>query len=100
MAFPALAIHTQVKVFGDLFKKMGRFQRWGPTVSGLALLPALPYLFDHPVEYVVNKTFDTVWPTKHHHNPGVHVDDETTTTPTTPAAPATTTTTDKHQKKD
>jgi len=31
---------------------------WGPTGLGLAVVPALPYLFDHPVEHAAAKTFD------------------------------------------
>lgn len=30
----------------------------GPTVSGLLVVPALPFLFDHPVEYAVDTAFE------------------------------------------
>jgi hypothetical protein len=33
------------------------FQKWGPTVAGLAVVPALPYLFDEPVEHAVEHVF-------------------------------------------
>jgi len=62
MALPAFLIHTQVKLASHAFKKIGRFQKWGPTIAGLCLIPALPYLLDHPVEKVVDWTFDRVWP--------------------------------------
>jgi len=70
MGLPAFAIHTQVHMASRVFQKVGRFQKWGPTVAGLALVPFLPYMFDHPVEFVVEKTFDTLWPTEHHHGHG------------------------------
>lgn len=30
----------------------------GPTVLGLAIIPALPILFDEPVEHVIDTAFD------------------------------------------
>ena len=30
----------------------------GPTVMGLAMIPALPILFDEPVEHVIDTAFD------------------------------------------
>lgn len=30
----------------------------GPTVSGLCVVPALPFLFDHPVEHVIDAVFE------------------------------------------
>ena len=33
---------------------------WGPTVTGLSIVPGLPYLFDHPVEHVTDKAFEWV----------------------------------------
>jgi fission process protein 1 len=63
MGLPALAIHTQVRVFASVCKSIGRFQKWGPTVAGLALLPFLPFMFDYPVEHLVDKYWP--WPEKH-----------------------------------
>eukprot|EP01111_Echinosteliopsis_oligospora_P006386 TRINITY_DN2049_c0_g1_i1.p1 TRINITY_DN2049_c0_g1~~TRINITY_DN2049_c0_g1_i1.p1 ORF type:complete len:231 (-),score=78.74 TRINITY_DN2049_c0_g1_i1:117-809(-) len=63
MALPSLAVHTTVKYAGRYFNRIGRFTKWGPTIAGLALIPALPYMFDHPIEYAL----DAVWPDKHHH---------------------------------
>jgi len=58
MALPAFAIHSQVALFKKICNRLGRFQKWGPTIAGLALLPALPFMFDHPVEHLV----DRYWP--------------------------------------
>jgi fission process protein 1 len=33
---------------------------WGPTVTGLAIVPVLPYFFDHPVEEVTDRAFDWI----------------------------------------
>jgi fission process protein 1 len=30
---------------------------WGPTLTGLAVVPILPYLFDHPVETATEAAF-------------------------------------------
>jgi fission process protein 1 len=51
MALPAFTIHTAVRQAGKQFAKSSnmRVKRWGPTVVGISLVPALPYLFDHPV---------------------------------------------------
>ncbi|KAF8665598.1 hypothetical protein AX16_000055 [Volvariella volvacea WC 439] len=62
MALPALTIHTVVrqtkKVFANATNPRVRF--WGPTWSGLAVIPILPYLFDHPVEHVTDVAFDWI----------------------------------------
>jgi len=63
MLLPAFTIHSLVKIAGKFFQRMGRFQRIGPTVAGLAMIPALPFMFDHPVEHLL----DYVWPETHHH---------------------------------
>ena len=39
LAVPSLIIHTQVHAFQKVFKKVGRYQKWGPVVAGLALIP-------------------------------------------------------------
>lgn len=64
MGLPALTIHTQVNVSKKLFStyKGGKYLRWGPTMTGLAWIPLLPFMFDHPTHIVLNKVFDTVWP--------------------------------------
>eukprot|EP01012_Entosiphon_sulcatum_P023378 TRINITY_DN2837_c0_g1_i1.p1 TRINITY_DN2837_c0_g1~~TRINITY_DN2837_c0_g1_i1.p1 ORF type:complete len:188 (+),score=12.72 TRINITY_DN2837_c0_g1_i1:39-602(+) len=62
MAIPAFLIHSQVKIFIKVFQRVGRFQKWGPTTAGLALVPVLPYLIDEPVEHGLDYAFDKVWP--------------------------------------
>jgi len=62
MLLPAIAIHTQVVVFKNIFDKVGRYQRWGPTIAGLLLIPLLPYIIDHPVEVGVESLYHHYWP--------------------------------------
>jgi fission process protein 1 len=66
IVLPAITIHTQVKVFQKVFAKVGRFQKWGPTVAGIAIIPALPVVIDHPVEKGVEMFFDRFWPNQRH----------------------------------
>lgn len=33
---------------------------WGPAAVGLGVVPALPYLFDHPVEHAVDRLWEKV----------------------------------------
>ncbi|KAJ7638587.1 mitochondrial 18 KDa protein-domain-containing protein [Roridomyces roridus] len=62
MALPALTIHTAVKQAKKAFDKVQtpRLRAWGPTVTGLAIVPILPYLYDHPVEHVTERVFDWI----------------------------------------
>ncbi|KZT38953.1 hypothetical protein SISSUDRAFT_985539 [Sistotremastrum suecicum HHB10207 ss-3] len=62
MALPAFTIHTVVKQATKAFKnvKTPRVKAWGPTLMGLACVPALPYLYDEPVEHVTEKSFDWI----------------------------------------
>jgi len=62
MAFPALLIHTQVRIFKKLFTRVRRFQKWGPTVAGLGLVPLLPYILDKPIEHGLQWLIGSVWP--------------------------------------
>jgi fission process protein 1 len=57
MMLPAFAIHSQVNLASKLFNRIGRFQRWGPTVCGFAMVPLLPYMFDEPVEHALGFVF-------------------------------------------
>ncbi|KAJ3341278.1 hypothetical protein HDU93_005248 [Gonapodya sp. JEL0774] len=60
MALPAFTIHQTVHLASNLFKKTTKnvvLRRWGPTIAGLSVVPALPFLFDHPVEWAVEKAF-------------------------------------------
>ncbi|ORX34449.1 mitochondrial 18kDa protein [Kockovaella imperatae] len=62
MALPAFTIHSSVKFAGRQFAKASNptLRRWGPTVVGISIVPALPYLFDHPVETAVDMGFDKI----------------------------------------
>ncbi|KAK9896245.1 hypothetical protein P389DRAFT_183757 [Cystobasidium minutum MCA 4210] len=62
IVLPAVTIHSAVKYSAPLFLKSQnpRIKGWGPTVVGLAIVPALPVMFDHPVETATDKVFDWV----------------------------------------
>jgi len=62
MALPAFTIHTAVRQAKKAFDKSTnlRVRTWGPTATGLAIVPALPYLFDHPVEAATDHVFEWV----------------------------------------
>jgi mitochondrial fission process protein 1 len=59
---PAFTIHTAVAQARKAFvsAKNPRVKTWGPTVTGLAIVPVLPYLFDHPVEKVTDAAFEWI----------------------------------------
>ncbi|KAK0523784.1 hypothetical protein OC835_006150 [Tilletia horrida] len=62
MALPAFTIHSIVRYSAPLFARSAsrRLASLGPTISGLACVPALPYIFDHPVERAVDFVFDQI----------------------------------------
>eukprot|EP01118_Nematostelium_gracile_P018447 TRINITY_DN818_c0_g1_i1.p2 TRINITY_DN818_c0_g1~~TRINITY_DN818_c0_g1_i1.p2 ORF type:complete len:256 (-),score=82.86 TRINITY_DN818_c0_g1_i1:884-1651(-) len=61
MLLPAVTIHSVVKYSAPLFQKgPNRLKQWGPTILGLGAVPFLPFLFDHPVEKVVDTAFDLI----------------------------------------
>ncbi|QRV87601.1 hypothetical protein RhiJN_15619 [Ceratobasidium sp. AG-Ba] len=62
MALPALTIHTIVKQSARAFVNVKniRVKAWGPTLTGLAVVPLLPYMFDHPVEHATESAFNWV----------------------------------------
>jgi fission process protein 1 len=51
MALPAFTIHTAVRQASKALATSQNvaLKRWGPTAVGLGIVPALPFLFDHPV---------------------------------------------------
>ena len=59
MGLPAFTIHSVVKYSGRQFSKSPNksLRTWGPIGLGLAVVPALPYIFDEPVEYAVEWLF-------------------------------------------
>ncbi|PWN37564.1 uncharacterized protein FA14DRAFT_117419 [Meira miltonrushii] len=62
MALPAFTIHSIVRYSAPLFARSAnaRIRGSGPTIAGLAAVPALPFMFDHPVEHAVDYAFDFV----------------------------------------
>ncbi|KIM83801.1 hypothetical protein PILCRDRAFT_781980 [Piloderma croceum F 1598] len=62
MALPAFTIHTAVAQARKAFVsvKNPRVKTWGPTVTGLAIVPVLPYLFDRPVEKATDVAFEWI----------------------------------------
>jgi len=62
MLLPAFTIHSVVKHSGPLFKtvKNPKIRGWGPTVAGLAVVPFLPFIFDKPVEHILDKAWEPV----------------------------------------
>lgn len=59
-ALPAFTIHSIVRYAGRAFKsaKTPNVRAWGPTVTGLAVVPILPYLFDKPIEHMTDSAAD------------------------------------------
>lgn len=55
----AFTIHSIVKYGGKALKdvKNQRLRTWGPIGLGLAAVPALPFMFDEPVEHAVEYIF-------------------------------------------
>eukprot|EP00512_Aurantiochytrium_limacinum_P007603 CAMPEP_0171526244 /NCGR_PEP_ID=MMETSP0959-20130129/10272_1 /TAXON_ID=87120 /ORGANISM="Aurantiochytrium limacinum, Strain ATCCMYA-1381" /LENGTH=203 /DNA_ID=CAMNT_0012067619 /DNA_START=113 /DNA_END=724 /DNA_ORIENTATION=+ len=62
LLLPSVIIHQGVHFSEKTFKKMGRFQKWGPVFAGLGIIPFMPMLIDEPVEHVVDMAFDRFWP--------------------------------------
>jgi mitochondrial fission process protein 1 len=63
MGLPALTIHSLVKYSGKYIfsKSANRTMRvWGPAAVGLGCVPALPYLYDHPVEHAIDRLWEKV----------------------------------------
>ncbi|KAK0206784.1 mitochondrial 18 KDa protein-domain-containing protein [Desarmillaria ectypa] len=62
MGLPALTIHTIVKQTKKVFVNVQnpKLKAWGPTMSGLGVVPALPYLYDHPVEVATDRAFNWI----------------------------------------
>lgn len=64
MALPAFTIHSAVKYSKKyLFKPYApNYLKWGPTTCGLLVVPFLPVMWDHPVEYVCDELWARVLP--------------------------------------
>lgn len=59
MGLPAFTIHSIVRYSGQALKNATnqRLRTWGPIGLGLAAVPALPYMFDEPVEIATEWVF-------------------------------------------
>lgn len=59
MGLPAFTIHSVVRYSGRAMKNMKNttLRTWGPIGLGLSVVPALPSLFDEPVENAVEWAF-------------------------------------------
>ncbi|GMK55765.1 hypothetical protein CspeluHIS016_0208210 [Cutaneotrichosporon spelunceum] len=62
MALPAFTIHTAVKQTAKAVKnvKNVKVKRWLPSLVGIGIVPFLPYIFDHPVEYATDRVFEKI----------------------------------------
>ncbi|KAJ3033738.1 hypothetical protein HDV00_005859 [Rhizophlyctis rosea] len=70
LALPAFIIHSVVDGTAKLLKNRPKtaLVKWAPTSMGLAVVPLLPVILDKPVETVVEKVFETLWPAPHAHH--------------------------------
>lgn len=59
---PAILIHQTVHFAQSVAKRSGRFVRWGPTLTGLAMIPLLPTILDEPSEHAIEWAFGKFWP--------------------------------------
>lgn len=59
MGLPAFTIHSIVKYSGKALRNAANknVRTWAPVALGLGAVPALPFLFDKPVEEAVEWTF-------------------------------------------
>ncbi len=66
IAAPFAIIHTAVSATKKVVNKLGRFQKWGPSIVGLAIIPLLPAYCDHPIEHFLENAFAKYgpWATK------------------------------------
>lgn len=68
MGLPAMTIHSLVRHsgtwFNRTFPKNAALRTWGPIAMGLMVVPALPYVFDKPIEHLLAKY---VFPNNHGH---------------------------------
>eukprot|EP00050_Salpingoeca_kvevrii_P012400 m.22331 g.22331 ORF g.22331 m.22331 type:complete len:218 (-) comp3993_c0_seq2:268-921(-) len=70
VALPAVAVHQTVHLASRVLKRFKtshpRVYGYGPTAVGLALIPLLPTLIDHPVEKIIDRAFEMFWPAPSH----------------------------------
>lgn len=58
---PFVLIHGTVDITHRIFKRIGRFNRWGPSICGLLMIPFLP-IVDHPIEEFLEHGFEKYGP--------------------------------------
>ncbi|ODV87286.1 hypothetical protein CANARDRAFT_174359 [[Candida] arabinofermentans NRRL YB-2248] len=60
MGLPAFTIHSAVRYSSVAFKNSSSkaLKTYGPVAVGLGIVPLLPYVFDEPVEFIMDKIFD------------------------------------------
>ena len=71
VALPFLIIHKSVSVSGRLLQRYVNpnyttVHKWAPSAVGLAIIPALPVVVDHPIEQAVDWTFNKYDPLRAH----------------------------------
>ena len=58
MILPSITIHTVVNQSKKLMEKKGlmtnKMAKLTPVALGMSLIPLFPYIFDSPVEYLIN----------------------------------------------
>eukprot|EP00461_Guttulinopsis_vulgaris_P001487 UN01487 len=72
MFLPMMTVHTVCNQTAKLLQKTQQsaaVKKWVPVAAGLAVVPALPFMFDHPVEHACEYVWDKVWPSKFAHHP-------------------------------
>jgi fission process protein 1 len=62
LVLPSLLIHQVVHIAQHGFRRWGRCTRWGPALTGLAVIPALPKLVDEPLERALTGALEYAWP--------------------------------------
>jgi fission process protein 1 len=72
IAVPFFVIHSTVSITNKICAKIGKFQKWGPSIVGLSIIPLLPLYLDHPVEHAIESFFNSYGPwsgsNKPHHD--------------------------------
>jgi fission process protein 1 len=62
LVIPAVVIHSSVDFAKHFTKRIGRFQKWGPSIFGLAIIPLLPVFLDEPAEQAIEWGFKRFGP--------------------------------------
>lgn len=70
IVIPFGVIHSTVSIGKKIFNKIGKFQKFGPSILGLSIIPLLPMYLDHPVEQGIEHVFAKYgpWSEKEHKN--------------------------------